>query len=123
MVNRLGRPKFANGRLIPTGMKVWTCTRSLNELSYSASTLPCAYIMHSRATEDGILAVQVFDQKKFKKKDQGFLGVINIRIGDVIELAEGAEGTEPMNYGCRFTLLSPGVNNYTYLRSNAYARP
>ncbi|KAK8120598.1 e3 ubiquitin ligase hula [Apiospora kogelbergensis] len=44
-----------------------------------------------RANEDGILAVQVFDQKKFKKKDQGFLGVINIRIGDVIELANGAD--------------------------------
>ncbi|KAH6613770.1 hypothetical protein B0J18DRAFT_64301 [Chaetomium sp. MPI-SDFR-AT-0129] len=40
-----------------------------------------------KVNEDGILAVQVFDQKKFKKKDQGFLGVINIRIGDVIELA------------------------------------
>lgn len=46
-----------------------------------------------RANEDGILAVQVFDQKKFKKKDQGFLGVINIRIGDVIELANGADGS------------------------------
>ncbi|KAH6652657.1 hypothetical protein BKA67DRAFT_592939 [Truncatella angustata] len=44
-----------------------------------------------RANEDSILAVQVFDQKKFKKKDQGFLGVINIRIGDVIELADGAD--------------------------------
>lgn len=44
-----------------------------------------------RANEDSILAVQVFDQKKFKKKDQGFLGVINIRIGDVIELANGAD--------------------------------
>jgi E3 ubiquitin-protein ligase NEDD4 len=39
--------------------------------------------------------VQVFDQKKFKKKDQGFLGVINIRIGDVIELADGADGNSP----------------------------
>jgi E3 ubiquitin-protein ligase NEDD4 len=29
----------------------------------------------------------VFDQKKFKKKDQGFLGVINVRIGDVIDLS------------------------------------
>jgi E3 ubiquitin-protein ligase NEDD4 len=36
------------------------------------------------ATEASILAVQVFDQKKFKKKDQGFLGVINIRVGDVM---------------------------------------
>ncbi|KAG6046467.1 NEDD4 E3 ubiquitin-protein ligase [Claviceps sp. LM77 group G4] len=37
-----------------------------------------------RANEGSILAVQVFDQKKFKKKDQGFLGVINIRVGDVM---------------------------------------
>ncbi|EOO00346.1 putative e3 ubiquitin-protein ligase hula protein [Phaeoacremonium minimum UCRPA7] len=44
-----------------------------------------------RVNEDSILAVQVFDQKKFKKKDQGFLGVINIRIGDIIELAPDAD--------------------------------
>ncbi|KAJ2891994.1 hypothetical protein MKZ38_010460 [Zalerion maritima] len=44
-----------------------------------------------RTNEDSILAVQIFDQKKFKKKDQGFLGVINIRVGDAIELAPGAE--------------------------------
>jgi E3 ubiquitin-protein ligase NEDD4 len=37
-----------------------------------------------RVNESSILAVQVFDQKKFKKKDQGFLGVINIRVGDVM---------------------------------------
>lgn len=34
--------------------------------------------------ENSVLIVQVFDQKKFKKKDQGFLGVVNIRIGDYI---------------------------------------
>ncbi|KAJ4302565.1 NEDD4 E3 ubiquitin-protein ligase [Collariella sp. IMI 366227] len=44
-----------------------------------------------RVSEDSILAVQVFDQKKFKKKDQGFLGVINIRIGDAIELIPEAD--------------------------------
>jgi len=38
------------------------------------------------------LAIQVFDQKKFKKKDQGFLGVINIRVGDVIELSPESDG-------------------------------
>lgn len=51
-----------------------------------------ANTVHSKVNEDSILAVQVFDQKKFKKKDQGFLGVINIRIGDVIELAPDADG-------------------------------
>lgn len=34
--------------------------------------------------ENSILTIQVFDQKKFKKKDQGFLGVVNIRVGDVL---------------------------------------
>lgn len=48
--------------------------------------------MRRRVTEDSILAIQIFDQKKFKKKDQGFLGVINIRIGDVIDLAIGDDG-------------------------------
>ncbi|KAL6928380.1 NEDD4 E3 ubiquitin-protein ligase [Hanseniaspora valbyensis] len=34
--------------------------------------------------ENSTLTVQVFDQKKFKKLDQGFLGVVNIRLGDVL---------------------------------------
>ena len=45
-----------------------------------------------KATEDSILAIQIFDQKKFKKKDQGFLGVINVRVGDVIQLDIGGDG-------------------------------
>ncbi|RMZ88822.1 hypothetical protein DV736_g3960, partial [Chaetothyriales sp. CBS 134916] len=44
-----------------------------------------------RATEDSILAIQIFDQKKFKKKDQGFLGVINIRVGEVIDFDAGGD--------------------------------
>jgi hypothetical protein len=39
--------------------------------------------------------VQVFDQKKFKKKDQGFLGVINVRVGDVVDFSSGEDGTIP----------------------------
>ncbi|KAK9338234.1 hypothetical protein V1521DRAFT_416598 [Lipomyces starkeyi] len=42
-------------------------------------------------TESSIIAVQIFDQKKFKRKDQGFLGVINIRVGDIIDLSLGGE--------------------------------
>ncbi|CCX34954.1 Similar to Probable E3 ubiquitin-protein ligase hulA; acc. no. Q4WTF3 [Pyronema omphalodes CBS 100304] len=41
--------------------------------------------------ESSIIAVQIFDQKKFKKKDQGFLGVINIRVGDVLMLQVDGE--------------------------------
>jgi E3 ubiquitin-protein ligase NEDD4 len=45
-----------------------------------------------------VLAVQIFDQKKFKKKDQGFLGVINVRIGSVIDLDAGGDGRHvPLN--------------------------
>ncbi|SMN19072.1 similar to Saccharomyces cerevisiae YER125W RSP5 E3 ubiquitin ligase of the NEDD4 family [Maudiozyma saulgeensis] len=34
--------------------------------------------------ENSVLTIQVFDQKKFKKKDQGFLGVVNIKINDIL---------------------------------------
>ncbi len=48
--------------------------------------------MSRRAAEESILAIQIFDQKKFKKKDQGFLGVINVRIGSVLDLEVGGDG-------------------------------
>lgn len=49
-------------------------------------------LLSSRVNEDSILAVQVFDQRKFKKKDQGFLGVVNIRVGDSVELLSESDG-------------------------------
>ena len=59
-------------------------------------TYSVADIFLRRATEESILAIQIFDQKKFKKKDQGFLGVIIVRIGGVIDLDTGGDG---MNKG------------------------
>ncbi|WFD28892.1 HECT-type E3 ubiquitin transferase [Malassezia nana] len=38
-----------------------------------------------------VVAVQIFDQKKFKKRDQGFLGVINVRVADVVDLELGGK--------------------------------
>jgi E3 ubiquitin-protein ligase NEDD4 len=49
-------------------------------------------VINRRATDESILAVQIFDQKKFKKKDQGFLGVVNVRIGSVLDLDVGGDG-------------------------------
>ncbi|WFD08500.1 HECT-type E3 ubiquitin transferase [Malassezia vespertilionis] len=42
-------------------------------------------------TDASIVAVQIFDQKKFKKRDQGFLGVVNIRVAEVIDLELGGK--------------------------------
>ncbi|KAF2720742.1 HECT-domain-containing protein [Polychaeton citri CBS 116435] len=44
-----------------------------------------------RVSEDSIIAVQIFDQKKFKKRDQGFLGVVNVAIRNVIDLDAGGD--------------------------------
>jgi len=38
------------------------------------------------------IAIQVFDQKKFKKKGQGFLGVVNLFVGE-LALVPGRKGT------------------------------
>lgn len=39
---------------------------------------------------NSVLIIQVFDQRKFKKKDQGFLGVINLRIEDYINFYDSS---------------------------------
>ncbi|RHZ66601.1 hypothetical protein Glove_306g8 [Diversispora epigaea] len=44
-----------------------------------------------QVSNSSVIAVQIFDQKKFKKKDQGFLGVINIQIGDVFDINVGGD--------------------------------
>lgn len=56
-----------------------------------------ALTSYRRASEESILAVQIFDQKKFKKKDQGFLGVINVRVGDVVDFSSGEDGMKTLN--------------------------
>ena len=43
--------------------------------------------------ENSVIAVQIFDQRKFKKRDQGFLGVVNVKVSDVIDLELGGHGT------------------------------
>ncbi|KAJ1935467.1 E3 ubiquitin-protein ligase pub1, partial [Linderina pennispora] len=39
-----------------------------------------------------VIAAQVFDQKKFKKRGQGFLGVINVQVNQHIDVDNGGEG-------------------------------
>ncbi|KZP31501.1 HECT-domain-containing protein [Athelia psychrophila] len=39
-----------------------------------------------------ILSIQIFDERKFKNKDQGFLGIINMTGGDAIDFALAQEG-------------------------------
>ncbi|KAK4705682.1 hypothetical protein P7C70_g507, partial [Phenoliferia sp. Uapishka_3] len=43
--------------------------------------------------DSSVLTVQIFDQKKFKKKDQGFLGVINIPVATSMDLDLGGDET------------------------------
>lgn len=51
------------------------------------------HLISNRTVKDSsVICVQIFDQKKFKKKDQGFLGVINVKVSQVIDLDLGGEG-------------------------------
>ncbi|KAE9406415.1 HECT-domain-containing protein [Gymnopus androsaceus JB14] len=40
-------------------------------------------------SDSSVVAVQIFDQRKFKRRDQGFLGVVNVRVSDVLDLELG----------------------------------
>lgn len=50
------------------------------------------YAFFSEAKNQSVIAVQVFDQKKFKKKGQGFLGVVNVQVGNVFDVSIGGDG-------------------------------
>ena len=67
-------------------------------------------VLPSDVKDSSVVAVQIFDQRKFKRKvratllvldrsklisiqsDQGFLGVINVKVSDVIDLEMGGQG-------------------------------
>ena len=42
--------------------------------------------------DSSVVAVQIFDQRKFKRRDQGFLGVVNIQVSNHLDLELGGHG-------------------------------
>lgn len=52
--------------------------------------------MFRTVKDSSVVAVQIFDQRKFKRRDQGFLGVVNVRVSDVLDLELGGHGTSPI---------------------------
>lgn len=49
-------------------------------------------LSRSTVKDSSVIAVQIFDQRKFKRRDQGFLGVVNIHVSEVIDLELGGHG-------------------------------
>ena len=49
-------------------------------------------VLGSTVKNSSTVAVQVFDQRKFKRKDQGFLGEVNVRVSDLLDIELGAPG-------------------------------
>jgi hypothetical protein len=47
----------------------------------------------STVKDSSVVAVQIFDQRKFKRRDQGFLGVVNIQVANYLDLELGGHGT------------------------------
>lgn len=46
----------------------------------------------SMVKDSSVVAVQIFDQRKFKRRDQGFLGVVNIQVSNHLDLELGGHG-------------------------------
>ena len=51
-----------------------------------------SFLFYSTVKDSSVVAVQIFDQRKFKRRDQGFLGVVNVRVSDVLDLELGGHG-------------------------------
>ncbi|KAK1223466.1 hypothetical protein PQX77_013655 [Marasmius sp. AFHP31] len=65
-----------------------------NSTAVSRRTLSPTWNAHFDVTvrQSSMIAIQLFDHRKFKKRDQGFLGVINIAAEEAIALATMGHG-------------------------------
>ena len=67
-----------------------------------------------------VVTVQIFDQRKFKRRDQGFLGLVEIRVTDYLDLELGGHGMYvPRLQDC----LSPLTTNECIPRRDGSIRP
>ncbi|KAJ2958849.1 hypothetical protein NQZ79_g5591 [Umbelopsis isabellina] len=57
-------------------------------------------------TNSSNILVQVYDQKKFKKKDQGFLGLVKVQMNEVFDLSVGGDASHVPNIHCIYVSLS-----------------
>lgn len=73
-----------------------------------------SYTINSMVKESSVVAVQIFDQRKFKRRDQGFLGVVNVRVVDVLDLEQDSHGA--------FAIMIPSEMHSYLPNRNAYAR-
>jgi hypothetical protein len=81
-----------------------------------------------KANKDDVLIIRIFDQKKFQKKEQGFLGVVKVRIGPVMDPNVGSDKriTKDLQISKSGGLVSHGkltVNLSTNLSSPADRPP
>ena len=68
--------------------------------------------------DSSVITVQIFDQKKFKRKDQGFLGVINLKVSQSLDLDLGGEGEQliPAQVPSHAIINSRDLLDYTIRR-------
>ena len=67
-------------------MKALTCPYFL-VLSRVLSLIPnfFPWSTFSMVKDSSVVAVQIFDQRKFKRRDQGFLGVVNVQVANHLD--------------------------------------
>lgn len=53
--------------------------------------------LHSVIRRSSAISIQIFDARKFKTRDQGFLGVVNMKGSDAVDYALGEHGTSSMS--------------------------
>ncbi|KAI0049149.1 HECT-domain-containing protein [Auriscalpium vulgare] len=69
--------------------------------------------------ETSKITIQLFDQRKFKRADQGFLGAVSFRVGDILNIAAGGhviqnidltpgQDGQPVNGKLMFSLSTDG---------------
>lgn len=73
--------------------------------------LPVLFLIsHVRSTvkDSSVVAVEIFDQRKIKRRDRAFLGVVNVRVSDVLDFDLGGHGEHKLVRHCPACSIDTG---------------
>ena len=65
----------------------WVCFQIRHVLSFNILRPTSSMVKRS-----SVITVRIFDQRKFRQRDQGFLGFVEIRVTDYLDLEFGGQG-------------------------------
>jgi E3 ubiquitin-protein ligase NEDD4 len=82
----------------------WNEDFDVSVIFFLDASLVLIFYVISMVNNSSVITAQIFDQRKFKRRDEGFLGIVNIEIANYLDLEFGGHSMFS-SFGIAFLLF------------------